>query len=181
MKEGSVFVNVSRGSVVDLEALKEALESGRLRGAALDVFPEEPRQPGEPFHSLLCGVPNVILTPHIGGSTEEAQEHIGRFVPDKILSHLERGSTSFSVNFPNLQLPELGGMHRLVHVHANVPGILARINQTLADQDINIVGQYLKTNERIGYVITDVELDYDPAVVRELEDIPRTLRVKVLY
>lgn len=181
MKKGAVLVNVSRGSVVDQEALKEALETGHLRGAALDVFPEEPRGKDEPFDSLFRGMDNVLLTPHIGGSTEEAQAGIGAFVPDKILAYLNQGSTNFSVNFPNLRLPELGGMHRLVHIHANVPGILARINQVLADQGINIAGQHLKTNARIGYVITDVARDYDRSVVRELEEIPRTIKVRVLY
>lgn len=181
MREGAVFINLSRGFVVDLEALEGALESGRIRSAALDVFPEEPRQDGESFSLPLQGRSNVLLTPHIGGSTEEAQENIAGFVPDKILNFLEQGSTTLSVNFPNLQLPELRGAHRLVHVHENVPGILARINRVLADRDINITGQYLKTNERIGYVITDVARDYDPGVVSEMEEIPRTLRMKVLY
>ena len=181
MKDGAVFINLSRGFVVELEALKEALESGKIRGAALDVFPREPRRDGEPIELPLQGMPNVLLTPHIGGSTEEAQANIAGFVPDKILNYVEKGSTSLSVNFPNLQLPELRGAHRVAHIHANVPGILARINQVLASRDINIIGQYLKTNERVGYVITDVGRDYDPAVVRELQAIPRTMRVRVLY
>ncbi len=181
MKEDAVFINLSRGFVVDLQALKEALASGKLRGAALDVFPREPSRDGEPIQLPLQGMSNVILTPHIGGSTEEAQANIAGFVPDKILNYMERGSTNLSVNFPSLQLPELRGAHRVAHIHANVPGILARINQVLAARDINIIGQYLKTNERVGYVITDVGRDYDPAVVRELQEIPRTMRVRVLY
>ncbi len=181
MKDGAVFINLSRGFVVDLEALRESLESGKLRGAALDVFPREPSRDGEPIELPLQGMPNVLLTPHIGGSTEEAQTNIAGFVPDKILNYVEKGSTSLSVNFPNLQLPELRGAHRVAHIHANVPGILASINQVLASRDINIIGQYLKTNERVGYVITDVGRDYDPAVVRELQAIPRTMRVRVLY
>jgi len=181
MKDGAVFINLSRGFVVDQEALKQALETGKLRSAAVDVFPTEPRKDGDRFESPLQGMPNVLLTPHIGGSTEEAQENIAGFVPDKILNYLEQGSTSLSVNFPNLQLPGIEGAHRVVHTHVNVPGILARINQVLAARGINIMGQYLGTNERVGYVITDVGRDYDEAVVQELREIPRTLRVRVLY
>lgn len=181
MKDGVVFINLSRGFVVNLEALRAALASGKVAGAAIDVFPAEPKQDGDAFESILQGIPNVILTPHIGGSTEEAQENIGRFVPDRILDFLEKGSSTLSVNFPQLQLPELRDSHRVVHVHRNVPGILARINQVLAGQEINITGQYLKTNERIGYVITDIARDYAPDVVRELADIPATIRVRVLY
>lgn len=180
MKEGAIFINLSRGFVVDLPALRDALESGRVRGAALDVFPEEPRIDGEAFNAPLRGMRNVILTPHIGGSTEEAQESIARFVPDKILGYLEQGSTALSVNFPNLQLPELGGAHRVVHVHANVPGVLASINRVLAERGINIEGQYLKTSERVGYVITDVARDWDPGMLAELQAIPGTIRVRVL-
>jgi D-3-phosphoglycerate dehydrogenase / 2-oxoglutarate reductase len=181
MKDGVVFINLSRGFVVNIEALRVALASGKVRGAAIDVFPEEPKQDGDVFESPLQGLANVILTPHIGGSTEEAQEHIGRFVPDRILDFLEKGNTTLSVNFPTLQLPGFRDAHRVVHVHRNVPGILARINRTMADRDINIVGQYLKTNERIGYVITDIGRDYEPEVVHELRAIPDTIRVRVLY
>lgn len=181
MKDGVVFINLSRGFVVNIEALRVALASGKVRGAAIDVFPEEPKQDGDVFESPLQGLPNVILTPHIGGSTEEAQEHIGRFVPDRILDFLEKGNTTLSVNFPALQLPGFRDAHRVLHVHRNVPGILARINRTMADRDINIVGQYLKTNERIGYVITDIGRDYEPEVVHELRAIPDTIRVRVLY
>lgn len=181
MKDGVVFINLSRGFVVNLEALRAALVSGKVRGAAIDVFPEEPKQDGDLFESPLQGLPNVILTPHIGGSTEEAQEHIGRFVPDRILDYLEKGSTTLSVNFPSLQLPGFRDAHRVVHVHRNVPGILAKINRVMAEREINIVGQYLKTNERIGYVITDIGRDYEPEVVHELRGIPDTIRVRVLY
>jgi len=181
MKEGAVFINLSRGFVVDLEALRDALVSGRIQSAAIDVFPEEPKEDGAPFSSPLQGLPNVILTPHVGGSTQEAQENIGRFVPAKILDFLERGNTTLSVNFPNLQLPELKGSHRVVHVHRNVPGILARINQIMAEKGINITGQHLKTSEQIGYVITDIGQDYDESLVQELRSIPDTIRVRVLY
>ncbi len=181
MKDGAILINLSRGFVVDLEALREALTSGKLRGAAIDVFPEEPSADGAPFESPLRGLPNVILTPHIGGSTEEAQENIAAFVPEKLLDFLAKGNTSLSVNFPNLQLPEIQGSHRVVHVHRNVPGILARINQTMAKREINITGQYLKTNEKIGYVITDIGQDYDNRLARELQSIPDTIRVRILY
>jgi D-3-phosphoglycerate dehydrogenase len=180
MRDGSIFINLSRGFVVDLEALRSALDRGKLRSAAVDVFPEEPPSDGDPFESPLRGLSNVILTPHIGGSTEEAQENIARFVPDKLLSYLEQGSTNLSVNFPNLQLPPLKGAHRVVHIHRNVPGILATINRTMADRGINIVGQYLKTNERIGYVITDIARDWDRALIAALESIGGTTRVRVL-
>lgn len=181
MREGAVFVNLSRGPVVDVHALKAALESGRVGGAALDVFPREPERTGASFEFPLQGMSNVLLTPHIGGSTQEAQENIARFVSGKVLAFLEQGSTTLSVNFPNLQLPKLTGAHRLVHIHDNVPGILARINHVLAERKINIIGQYLKTNEHVGYVITDVANDYDPGVVQELEGVPHTRRVRVLY
>ncbi len=181
MKDGVVFINLSRGFVVDLGALRDALDSGKVRGAAVDVYPTEPRQDGEPFESVLQGQANVLLTPHIGGSTEEAQENIARFVPDRILDFLETGTTNLSVNFPNLQLPEFNESHRVVHVHRNVPGILARIDHVLASRQINISGQYLKTNERIGYVIIDIQRDYDSEVVEELAAIPETIRVRVLY
>ena len=181
MKPGAVFINLSRGFVVDLAALRDALSSGRLRGAAIDVFPEEPSVDGDAFDSPLRGLPNVILSPHIGGSTEEAQENIGIFVPAKLIDFLEKGNTSLSANFPNLQLPEIQGSHRVAHVHRNVPGILARINQVMATREINITGQYLKTNETIGYVITDIGQDYDNGLAQELQSIPGTIRVRVLY
>jgi D-3-phosphoglycerate dehydrogenase / 2-oxoglutarate reductase len=180
MKEGAVFINLARGFVVNLDALKDALDSGRLRSAALDVFPEEPKVDGDAFDSPLRGMRNVLLTPHIGGSTEEAQENIARFVPDKLLGYTEQGSTTLSVNFPNLQLPALRGTHRVVHIHQNVPGVLARINRVMAERDLNIEGQYLKTNERIGYVITDVARDWSPEIEAELREIPGTTRVRIL-
>ncbi|MEX2528822.1 MAG: phosphoglycerate dehydrogenase [Gemmatimonadota bacterium] len=181
MKDGAVFINLSRGFVVDLPALKDALNSGKVRAAAVDVFPQEPGGNEEPFSSELQGYRNVILTPHIGGSTEEAQEDIGRFVPGKVLDYLRQGNTRLSVNFPGLQLPERRGAHRVVHIHENVPGILARINQVLAEAEANITGQYLKTGEGIGYVITDVDGQCPPEVLQALWEIPRTIRVKLLY
>ncbi|MCH4824241.1 phosphoglycerate dehydrogenase [Gramella lutea] len=181
LKEGSIFLNLARGQVVDVEALKKHLESGRIRGAGIDVFPKEPKTNQEEFESPLRGLPNLILTPHIGGSTQEAQENIGNFVPGKIINYINTGSTTNSVNFPNLQLPILENAHRLIHIHHNKPGIIAHINRILAAHDINIVGQYLKTNETIGYVITDINKEYDNEVIKELKGIEGTIRFRVLY
>lgn len=181
MKAGAIFVNLSRGHIVDLKALKKHIESGRIVGAAVDVFPYEPKTNDEPFVSELQGLPNTILTPHIGGSTQEAQESIAQFVPGRFLEYINTGSTTNSVNFPNLQLPRLQNAHRLIHIHHNVPGILARINQILANHQINIVGQYLKTNEHIGYVITDIDKVYDKSVINDLKEIEHTIRFRILY
>ena len=181
MKEGAIFLNLSRGHVVDIEALKNAIDSGKIKGAGIDVFPKEPKTNHEKFESSLCGLPNVILTPHIGGSTLEAQENIGNFVPGKIIDYINTGGTFNSVNFPNLQLPILENAHRLIHIHHNKPGIIAQINKILAENDINIVGQYLKTNESVGYVITDINKQYDNAVIKELKGIKDTIRFRILY
>ena len=181
MKPGSVFINLSRGFVVDIAALTKYLDNGHLRGAAIDVFPTEPRSNAEAFESALKGKENVILTPHVGGSTEEAQENIGHYVPDRVLDYVNTGSSFGSVNFPNLQLPSQGNKHRLIHIHKNMPGILAKINQVLAKHDINITGQYLKTNEQIGYVITDIDRAYDDDVLEDLREIDGTIRFRVLY
>ncbi len=181
MKRGAYLVNLSRGHVVDIRALKNALDSGHLAGAAVDVFPEEPKNNSEPFTSELIGCKNVILTPHIGGSTSEAQVNIARFVPGKIMEYINTGNTYNSVNFPNIQLPFLQNAHRLIHIHQNEPGVLAKINRVLADFEINIVGQYLKTNEKIGYVITDIDKAYSPSVIDAMKEIPGTIRFRVLY
>lgn len=181
MKHGVIFINLSRGHVVDIHALKENIEKGKVAGCAVDVFPYEPVSNNEEFQSELRGLRNTILTPHIGGSTSEAQENIGNFVPGKFLDYINTGSTSNSVNFPNLTLPTLENAHRLIHIHENVPGILARINQVLADHGINIVGQYLKTNELIGYVITDINKEYDKDVIAKLRAIDHTIKFRVLY
>ncbi|NVK48421.1 MAG: phosphoglycerate dehydrogenase [Cyclobacteriaceae bacterium] len=181
MKKGAILVNLSRGHVVDIAALKEAILSGHLAGCAVDVFPEEPKNNSEPFVSELIGLPNTILTPHIGGSTLEAQQNIARFVPGKIMEYINTGNTFNSVNFPNLQLPFLQDAHRLIHIHHNEPGILAKINKILADFEINIVGQYLKTNEKIGYVITDIDKAYTEEAIRALKAIPGTIRFRILY
>ncbi|MCR9015597.1 phosphoglycerate dehydrogenase [Aquiflexum gelatinilyticum] len=181
MKKGSYLVNLSRGHVVDIPALKAALESGHIAGTAVDVFPHEPKNNDEPFASELIGMKNTILTPHIGGSTLEAQQNIARFVPGKIMEYINTGNTYNSVNFPNIQLPFLRDAHRLIHVHQNEPGVLAKINQILASYNINIVGQYLKTNEKIGYVISDIDKAYSPEMIEAMKEIPGTIRFRVLY
>jgi D-3-phosphoglycerate dehydrogenase len=181
MKKGALLVNLSRGHVVDIPALRDAILSGHLGGCAVDVFPEEPKNNKEGFVSELKGLPNTILTPHIGGSTLEAQENIARFVPGKIMEYINTGNTYNSVNFPNIQLPFLKDAHRLIHIHHNEPGVLAKINQVLANYHINIVGQYLKTNEKIGYVITDIEKIYKTEGIEALKTIPGTIRFRTLY
>jgi len=181
MKEGVIFINLSRGHVVDIKALKDNIVSGKIAGTSIDVFPYEPVSNDEEFMSELRGLPNTILSPHIGGSTSEAQENIGNFVPSKFLDYINTGGTSNSVNFPNITLPTLENAHRLIHIHNNVPGILAKINQVLAANEINIVGQYLKTNEHIGYVITDINKHYDKEVIKELRAIEQTIKFRVLY
>jgi D-3-phosphoglycerate dehydrogenase len=181
MKKGVIFINLSRGHVVDIKALHDNILNGKVAGCAIDVFPYEPVSNDEEFQSELRGLPNTILTPHIGGSTLEAQENIGQFVPGKFLEYINTGSTSNSVNFPNLTLPTLENAHRLIHIHDNVPGILAKINQVLADHGINIAGQYLKTNEQIGYVITDINKEYNKEVIKELRAIEHTIKFRVLY
>jgi len=181
MKEGVIFINLSRGHVVDIPALKSNIESGNIKGCAVDVFPEEPKSNKDPFESELKGLPNTILTPHIGGSTEEAQENIGNFVPNRIMEYINTGTTTNSVNFPNLTLPRLQNAHRLIHIHKNVPGIIAKINQLFAKHEINIAGQYLKTNEKIGYVITDIDKAYSKDLIKELRAIDHTIKFRVLY
>lgn len=181
MRDKVIFLNLSRGHVVDIAALKANIESGKVAGASVDVFPQEPKSNDEEFVSELRNLPNTILSPHIGGSTIEAQENIANFVPNKIMDYINTGSTSNSVNFPNLQLPTLENAHRLIHIHENMPGILARINKVLADHDINIVGQYLKTNEVIGYVITDIDKEYDKELIKALRSIDHTIKFRVLY
>lgn len=181
MKKGVIFINLSRGHVVDITALRQNILNGKVSGCAIDVFPHEPVSNNEEFNSELRGLPNTILSPHIGGSTLEAQENIGNFVSVKIREFINTGSTSTSVNFPNLTLPILENAHRLIHIHNNVPGILAKINQVLADDGINIAGQYLKTNESIGYVITDINKEYDKEVITRLRAIEHTIKFRVLY
>jgi D-3-phosphoglycerate dehydrogenase / 2-oxoglutarate reductase len=181
MKDGVVFMNLSRGHVVDLAALIAALKSGKVKGAAIDVFPEEPASNDEPFLSELCGLPNVILTPHVGGSTEEAQLDIGNFVARKIIQYINTGTTFGSVNLPEIQLPAFQSAHRIMHIHENVKGILAQINTILSEYDNNIIGQYLKTNENMGYVITDIDNLHNTHLEKKLREIPNTIRYRILY
>ena len=180
MRRGSIFLNLSRGFVVDHAALRAHIESGHIVGAAIDVFPSEPKRRDEPFVSELRGLPNVILTPHVGGSTEEAQQDIGRFVAGKINDYLEAGSTALSVNLPNLVLPAEAGEFRLTHVHANVPGVLAAVDSLFASYGMNIEGQYLGTRGDIGYVITDTPTDFAPDLLQAFNEMPATIRLRVL-
>ncbi|OSY87944.1 3-phosphoglycerate dehydrogenase [Tenacibaculum holothuriorum] len=180
MKDGAHLVNLSRGFVVDIEALVEALKSGKIAGAAVDVYPEEPRKNGE-FYTQLKGLDNVILTPHVGGSTEEAQKDIADFVPGKIMAYINSGNTVDAVNFPNIRLPKHDNAHRFLHIHKNVPGVMAKINKVLAKYELNITGQYLSTDEKVGYVITDVDKEYDKDVVAKLKNVDGTIKFRVLY
>ena len=181
MRPGTLFLNLSRGHVVNVGALAQAIGSGRIGGAALDVFPEEPRTNADPFDSPLMGLKNVILTPHIGGSTEEAQEAIAEFAAERLLGYLNRGDTTFCVNLPNVQLAEVSGGHRILHIHRNQPGVMAELNRELSAAGLNILGQHLKTDERTGYVITDVDRDYDPQALRVLKSVAGTLRFRLLH
>lgn len=180
MKRRAIFLNLSRGMVVDHHALRENILSGHIAGAAVDVFPSEPKNRGDEFISDLRGLDNVILTPHVGGSTEEAQVHIGQFVANKFKAYVEHGSTSLSVNMPTLGLPEREGSRRIVHTHHNTPGVLASINKVLADHGANIEGQFLGTRGDVGYVITDIGCAIEPAVIKELAAMPQTIRLRVL-
>ncbi len=180
MKDGAMLINLARGFVVDIEALVAALKSGKLGGAAVDVYPEEPRSNGE-FFTQLQGLHNVILTPHVGGSTEEAQRNIADFVPNKIMEYVNSGSTVDAVNFPNIRLPKQKKSHRFLHIHKNVPGIMAKINEVLAKFEMNISGQYLSTDNQVGYVITDLDKEYNKDVIQALKKIENTIKFRVLY
>ena len=181
MKDGAILLNLARGPVVNIQALKKAIDSGKILGAGVDVFPEEPKSNNDPFESDLIGSRNTLLTPHIGGSTQEAQENIADFVPGKIMDYINTGNTTLSVNFPNITLPSWKNAHRLIHIHANKPGVLAKINQILAEHEANIDGQYLKTNETVGYVITDIDKAYDKDLISALKNIEQTIKFRVLY
>ncbi len=183
MKPGAGFINAARGTVVDIEALAAALKSGHLGGAAIDVFPEEPKT-GEEFESPLRGLENVILTPHVGGSTEEAQQNIGLEVSGKLIKYSNNGSTLSAVNFPEVSLPEYPGKHRILHIHRNQPGVLSKINAVFSEEQINIAGQYLQTNGKIGYVVIDIEnIEREDAMIvkRRLDEIVGTIRTRILY
>jgi len=181
MKAGAVLINASRGTVVDIDALAEAITSKHLSGAAIDVFPVEPKGNQEEFVSPLRGLDNVILTPHIGGSTVEAQENIGVEVAEKLIKYSDNGTTTSSVNFPEVALPGHPHAHRLLHVHANVPGVLSAINRVFSDNDINIAAQYLQTNDKVGYVVLDVNSAYSPEALKQLREIDGTIRCRVLF
>jgi D-3-phosphoglycerate dehydrogenase len=181
MKKGVIFLNLARGFVVDIPALVEAIKSGKVAGAGVDVFPEEPKTNKDSFSSELMGLENVILSPHIGGSTEEAQEGIGHYVPERLLEYINNGSTTGSVNFPEVQLPLLKDSHRLLHLHKNEPGVLAKINNLFAKHHINVKGQYLKTNEEIGYVIVDIAKTYSKAFMEDLKELEETAKFRVLF
>lgn len=180
-KKGAILINYARGEVVDLEALRKALLDGHLGGAAIDVFPWEPEKNGDRFQNPLQDLPNVILTPHIGGSTEEAQQNIGEDVSIKLLNYLEKGITFGSHTVPALALPPQEGSHRILHIHNNVPGVLSAINTQLSKHHINIVGQYLKTNEEIGYVVLDVDKKLSAQALQLLKEVKETIKVRMLY
>ena len=181
MKKDSILVNLSRGTVVDIEALRDALVSGQLKGAAVDVFPQEPKSKQERFVSPLQNIPNVILTPHVGGSTLEAQENIGFDVSRKLISLLDTGATNGSHTVPPLSLPVQQDTHRLLHIHRNLPGVLSEINGILSKLNVNIVGQYLKTNDKIGYVVLDVEKAASKKAFEEIKKVKHTIRTRILY
>ncbi len=183
MKPGAHLLNASRGTVVNIDTLADALRSGHIAGAAVDVFPEEPKGNDDPLLSPLCGFDNVILTPHVGGSTLEAQDNIGIEVAAKLVRYSDNGSTLSAVNFPEVTLPEHAGSHRLLHIHRNVPGVLSRVNEIFGQRGINIDGQFLRTDAHVGYVVIDVSADDAQAAElrSELAAIPGTLRTRVLY
>lgn len=181
MRRGALLLNYSRGDVVDLEAVKKALKSGKLAGAAIDVFPQEPEKNGDAFACPLQQMPNVILTPHIGGSTEEAQAAIGSDVTSKLIGYLDLGNSEGSHTVPPVSLPPQAGTHRILHIHRNIPGILGEINSRLSDRGFNILGQYLKTNEEIGYVVLDVDNKISKDAFAILKDIDGTIRARMVY
>lgn len=180
-KKGAILINYARGKVVDLDALAKSLQEGALSGAAIDVFPWEPEKNGDSFSVPLQGLSNVILTPHIGGSTEEAQENIGEDVSNKLFQFLEKGVTNGSHTVPAISLPPVEKGHRILHIHNNVPGVLSAINTQLSNHNINILGQYLKTNDDIGYVVLDVDRQLSKKAMELLKDVKETIKVRMLY
>jgi D-3-phosphoglycerate dehydrogenase len=181
LKKGAILINCARGEVVELEALAKALSDGHLGGAAADVFPWEPEKNGDAFSTPLQGLSNVILTPHIGGSTEEAQENIGDDVSLKLFNYLEKGVSYGSHTVPPISLPPIDGAHRILHIHNNVPGVLSAINTQLSQHGVNIVGQYLKTNDQIGYVVLDIDKKLSQQAIELLKDVKETIKVRLLY
>ena len=180
-KKGAILINYARGEVVDLEALKSSLLEGLISGAAIDVFPLEPEKNGDVFTSPLQNIPNVLLSPHVGGSTEEAQFNIGEDVSAKLLQYLEMGATYGSHTVPEINLPPQEGTHRILHIHANVPGVLSEINSTLSEHKINILGQYLKTNDEIGYVVLDIDKKLSKNALDLLKQVKGSIKVRLLY
>lgn len=180
-KKGAILLNYARGEVVDLDALRKFLLDGHISGAAVDVFPWEPEKNGDRFQTPLQGLPNVILTPHIGGSTEEAQQNIGEDVSNKLVQFLEHGVTTGSHTVPELALPTQEGTHRILHIHNNVPGVLSEINTQLSKHKVNILGQYLKTNDQIGYVVLDVDQSLSGKAVQLLKAVKETIKVRIVY
>ncbi|GAB5992198.1 phosphoglycerate dehydrogenase [Aeromonas enteropelogenes] len=181
MKPGAIFINASRGTVVDIDALADVIKSGHISGAAIDVFPSEPKSNDEEFMTPLRGLDNVILTPHIGGSTQEAQENIGLEVANKLIKYSDNGSTLSAVNFPEVSLPGHKGSSRLLHIHRNQPGVMNKINQIFAEEGINIAGQYLQTSSHIGYVVIDVETEHSEKALAKLKEIDGTIRARILH
>jgi D-3-phosphoglycerate dehydrogenase len=181
MKPGSIFINASRGTVVDIDALSQVLQSGHIGGAAIDVFPVEPKSNQDEFISPLREFDNVILTPHVGGSTQEAQANIGLEVADKLIKYSNNGSTVSAVNFPEASLPSHDGRHRLLHIHKNEPGVLQQLNSVFSSGNINISAQYLQTNSEIGYVVIDVDADSSKIALQELKKVPGTIKARILY
>jgi D-3-phosphoglycerate dehydrogenase len=181
LKKGAILINYARGEVVDLKCLGQAIGDGHIGGAAVDVYPVEPEKNGDKFETPLQGLKNVLLTPHIGGSTEEAQQNIGEDVSIKLFNYLEKGITTGSHTIPPLALPPVEGAHRILHIHNNVPGVLSAINTQLSNHNINIVGQYLKTNEEIGYVVLDVDKKLSNKALELLKHVKETIKVRMLY
>lgn len=181
MRKGSIFLNYSRGDVVDLEALKKFIENGTIAGAAIDVFPQEPEKNGDVFTTVLQNLPNVILTPHVGGSTEEAQANIGLDVTAKLINYLELGASNGSRTVPEVSLPPQAATHRILHIHENIPGVLSEINSRLSEKGINILGQYLKTNEKIGYVILDIDTELSKKAFEILRGVGGTIKTRMVY
>jgi len=181
MKEGSHLINYSRGTVVDIDALADELRSGRLAGAAVDVFPVEPKSNDQTFQSPLISLENAVLTPHIGGSTQEAQYSIGQEVASRLIFFSDRGETDGSVNLPNVNLPLHEGSHRILHIHRNAPGMLREINKALAEEDINVVGQYLGTNQEVGYVVLDIGKDMSGRLFDRIRQIDGTIKCRMLF
>jgi D-3-phosphoglycerate dehydrogenase len=181
MKAGSILINAARGTVIAIDDLCDTLRSGKLLGAAIDVFPVEPASNAEEFVSPLREFDNVILTPHVGGSTLEAQENIGYEVAEKLVKYSDNGSTITSVNFPEVALPAHPGKHRLLHIHENVPGVLTKNNTVFSEHGINISGQYLQTNDRVGYVVMDIDAEHSDFALSKLQQVPGTIRCRVLF